>query len=56
MLILIFFGRQNPATAKIQIKALIKNGKPPYSPHSVLTFYEDCFTEETEDIKTEILI
>ena len=40
--------------AKIQIKALIKNGKPPYSPHSVLTFYEDCFTEETEDIKTEI--
>ena len=40
--------------AKIQIKALIKNGKPPYSPHSVLTFYEDSFTEETEDIKTEI--
>ena len=40
--------------AKIQIKALIKNGKPPYSPHSVLTFYEDCFTEETEDIKTEV--
>lgn len=40
--------------AKIQIKALIKNGKPPYSPHSVLTFYEDCLTEETEDIKTEI--
>ena len=41
-------------TAKIQIKTLIKNGKPPYSPHSVLTFYEDSFTEETEDIKTEI--
>ena len=40
--------------AKIQIKALIKNGKPPYSPHSVLTFYEDSFTEETEDIKTEV--
>ena len=40
--------------AKIQIKALIKNGKPPYSPHPVFTFYEDCFTEETEDIKTEI--
>lgn len=39
--------------AKIQIKALIKNGKPPYSPHSVLTFYEDSFTEETEDNKTE---
>ena len=40
--------------AKIQIKAFIKNGKPPYSPHSVLTFYEDSFTEETEDIKTEV--
>lgn len=40
--------------AKIQIKALIKGGKPPYSPHSVLTFYEDSFTEETEDIKTEV--
>ena len=39
--------------AKIQIKALIKNGKPPYSPHSVLTFYEDSFTEKTEDNKTE---
>lgn len=39
--------------AKIQIKTLIKNGKPPYSPHSVLTFYEDSFTEETEDNKTE---
>ena len=41
-------------TVKIYIKILIKNGKPPYSPHSVLTFYEDCFTEETEDIKTEV--
>lgn len=41
-------------TAKIYIKILIKNGKPPYSPHSVLTFYEDSFTEETEDIKTEV--
>ena len=39
---------------KINIKILIKNGKAPYSPHSVLTFYEDSFTEETEDIKTEI--
>ena len=41
-------------TAKIYIKILIKNGKAPYSPHSVLTFYEDSFTEETEDIKTEV--
>lgn len=41
-------------TVKIYIKILIKNGKAPYSPHSVLTFYEDCFIEETEDIKTEI--
>ena len=40
--------------AKIYIKTLIKNGKAPYSPHSVLTFYEDCFIEETENIKTEI--
>ena len=40
-------------TVKIYIKILIKNGKAPYSPHSVLTFYEDCFTEETEDNKTE---
>ncbi len=39
---------------KIYIKTLIKNGKASYSPHSVLIFYEDSFTEETEDIKTEV--
>ena len=41
------------AATKLQSKALKKLGKLPYSPHSVLTFYDNSFTEETDDTKTE---
>lgn len=41
-------------TVKKQIKALKKCGKAPFSENSVLEFFDDFFTEETNDSKSEI--
>ncbi len=42
------------SSLKHQIKALKKNGKPGYSPSSVIEFFDDSFTESTDTAKAEL--
>lgn len=41
-------------TIKWQLQAMKKRGKLPYSPSAVMEFYDNSFTETTDENKTEV--
>ena len=48
------FEKFNNKVIKSQLKTLLKKGKKPYTPDSVLEFYDDFFKEISPDNKSEI--
>jgi len=51
----IMFPRFMEKSIKKQINKVKESGKLPYSPHSVMEFYDDKFVEITEKERSEIL-
>ena len=48
------FDKINGIIIKLQVRAILKKDKKPYSPESVLEFYDDLFREIAPDNKSEM--
>ncbi|MBE6693711.1 MAG: YcxB family protein [Ruminococcaceae bacterium] len=53
-LFIVFLPNMMSAFLKSHIKQMKKDGKLPYTPSSVVEFFDDSFTEVAEDNKTEL--
>ncbi len=54
LILALLFDKINSKIVKLQVRALLKKEKKPYTPDSVLEFYDSFFKEIAPDNKSEI--